>query len=62
MKLEMNVIVNKSAMINTKVKSYNGKITIDFHGSRMPKDDFCCIGLSILLIDSVFKIGKYYYP
>ena len=28
----------------------------------MPKDGSSCIGLSIILLNFVFKIGKYYYP
>ena len=54
--------VHHDKHIKTKVKSYNGRITIDFHGSRMPKDGSSCNGLSIILLDFVFKIGKYYYP
>ena len=36
--------------IKTKVKSYNGKITTGFDGSKMPKDGSHGIGLSIILI------------
>ena len=54
--------IRNDKYIKAKVKSYNCKIAIDFHGSRISKDDSRCIGLSIILIDSVFKIGKYCYP
>lgn len=32
-----------------------------FHDNRAPKEGSQCIYLSILLIDSVFKVGKNYY-
>ena len=34
----------------TKTKSYNGKIKGNFHNNRIPKEDFQCIFLSVILI------------
>ena len=44
------------------MKSYDAKINTDFHNSGMPKDGFGCICFSIILIGSVSKINKSYYP
>ena len=40
--------------LKTKIKSYEGKINTNFHNNR--------ISLSIILIDSVFKMGEKYCP
>ena len=46
-----------------KIKSYDGKINKHFHNNKIPKDYSKFICLSVILIDSVFRIGKnYYYP
>ena len=55
----MKNIYNKNKI---KIKSYEGKISTDFHDNGIPKKGSCCISLSIVLIDSLFKIGKNYYP
>ena len=43
-------------------KNNEGKINTNFHGGKMPKESFQCIWLSVILIDSVFRTGKNYYP
>ena len=49
--------------LKTKIKSYGNRINTNFHGDRMPKEDFHCVCLSLILINSVFKkIGKNSYP
>ena len=48
--------------LNTKIKSCNGKINTNFHNNRIPKEGSQCICLSVILINSVFRIGKNYYP
>ena len=40
--------------LKTKIKSYEGKINTNFHDNG--------ISLSIILIDSVFKMGEKYCP
>ena len=44
--------------LKTKIKSCNKKITTNFHG-RAPK--LKCLCVSVIVIDSVFKLGKKYY-
>ena len=33
-----------------------------FHDNEIPKDGSRCICLSVILINSVFRTGKNYYP
>ena len=54
--------IHSGKYIETKVKSHNGNINIDFHDNGMPKDDSSSIYFYIILIDSVFKMRKNYYP
>ena len=44
-----------------KTKFYEGKISANVHEDKIPKEGSLCIGLSIILIDSVFRAGKNYY-
>ena len=45
-----------------KVKSYNGKINTNFHNNKIPKEGSQYICLSVILLVSVFRTGKNYYP
>ena len=47
--------------LKAKIKFYNGKISISFHNSKIPKKYFQFIYLSIIWIDLVFTTGKDYY-
>ena len=38
------------------------KINTNFHNDKMPEKGSNCICLSVISSDSVFKIGKNYYP
>ena len=42
-------------------KYYNGKISTNFHNSKVPKEDSQYICLSVILIDSVYRKDKKYY-
>ena len=44
------------------MKSYNGKINTNFHKNKIPKEGSHIIFLSVILIDSVFRMGRNYYP
>ena len=48
--------------VKAKVKSFNERINTHFHNNKIPKEGFQFIWLSVILIDSVFIIGKSYYP
>ena len=48
--------------LKTKIKSYEGKIKTKFHGNKVESEGSQYICLSVILIDSVFRTGKNYYP
>ena len=48
--------------LKAKIKSYNGKINTNFHNDKIPKEGSQCICLSVILINSVFRTSKNYYP
>ena len=55
-------VYNEKDLKAKKKKSYNGKITTNFHNNKIPKEgsQFTC--LSVILIGFVFITGKNYYP
>ena len=48
--------------IKTKTDTYAGNIITNFHNKKMPKEKAPCKCLSIIIIDSVIKANKKYYP
>ena len=48
--------------IKTKIKIQGGSIITNFHNKKMPKEKAPCKCLSIIMIDSVIKANKKYYP
>ena len=48
--------------IKTKIKTYAGSIITNFHNKKMPKEKASYKCLSIIMIDSVIKANKKYYP
>ena len=48
--------------IKAKIKIYAGSIITNFHNKKMPKEKAPCKCLSIIMIDSVIKANKKYYP
>ena len=46
----------------TNVKYYEGKINTNCHNNGIPMEGCHGVCLSVILIDSVFKMGKNYYP
>ena len=48
--------------LKTEKYSYEGRIDSNFHGDKVPKDSSQCTCLSVVLIDSIFRIGENYYP
>ena len=48
--------------IKTKIKMYAGSLITNFHNKKMPKEKTPCKCLSIIMIDSVIKANKKYYP
>ena len=48
--------------IKKNIKTYAGSIITNFHNKKMPKEKAPCKCLSIIMIDSVIKANKKYYP
>ena len=48
--------------IKKKIKTYAGNIITNFHNKKMLKEKAPCKCLSIIIIDSVVKANKKYYP
>ena len=48
--------------LKPKIKSYNGKINTNSLNNKIPKEGSQFICWSVILIDSVFRAGKNYYP
>ena len=48
--------------IKTKIKIQGGNVNTNFQGKGMPKEKAPCKCLSIIMLDSVIKAKKKYYP
>ena len=48
--------------IKTKIKLYASSMITKFHNKKMPKEKAPCKCLSIIMLDSVIKANKKYYP
>ena len=58
----MSKPVYKEEDVKTKIKSYKGKIKTDFHSNAISKEGSQCICVSAILIDSIYRKDKIYYP
>ena len=48
--------------IKTKIKIYSDSVITNFHNKKIPKEKAPCKCLSIIMLDSVIKAKKKYYP
>ena len=48
--------------VKTKMKIYAGSMITNFHNKKVPKEKAPCKCLSIIILDSVIKANKKYYP
>ena len=48
--------------MKTKIKIYADNMIINFHNKKIPKEKAPCKCLSIIMLDSVIKSNKKYYP
>ena len=48
--------------IKTKIKIYAGGLITNFHNKKMPKENALCKCLSIIMVPSVIKANKKYFP
>ena len=60
-KFESKPVYNEK-YLKTKIKSYHGKVNTNFHNNKILKEGSQCICLSVILIDSIYRKDKNYYP
>ena len=48
--------------LKTKIKIYADSIVTNFHNKKISKEKLPCKCLSIIILDSVIKANKKYYP
>ena len=48
--------------IKTKIKSYIDKVNTNFQGKKVPKENSLYKCLSIIILESISKLNKKYYP
>ena len=48
--------------IKAKIKIYADNMITNFHNKKMPKEQAPCKCLSVIMLDSVIKANKKYYP
>ena len=48
--------------IKTKITSYGEKVNTNFQDKKVPKENASCKCLSRIMLDSVIKVNKNYYP
>ena len=53
---------NDDKYIKTKIKIYANSVITNFYNKKMPKEKASCKCLSIIMIDTVIKANKKYYP
>ena len=53
---------NTDKYIKTKIRIYAGRMITNFQSKKMPKEKAPCKCLSIIMLDSVIKAKKKYYP
>ena len=65
LKIEFNskrVYGDDEKYVKTKIKTYGDSVITNFHNKKMPKENAPCACLSIIMLDSVTKARKKYYP
>ena len=48
--------------IKSKIKSYGDKVNTNFQGKKIPKENASYKCLSLIMLDSVIRVNKKYYP
>ena len=48
--------------IKTKIKTYGEKVNTNFQGQKVPKENASYKCISLIMLDSVIRVNKKYYP
>ena len=57
-----SVYGNNDKYIKGKIKIYKDKVNTNFQGKKVPKENASYKCLSLIMVDSVIKASKKYYP
>ena len=55
-------VIDNDQYIKTKIKSFGDKINTNFQGQKIPKENASYKCLSLIMLDSVIRANKKYYP
>ena len=56
------VYIDNDKYIKAKIKSYVDKVNTNFQGKKILKENALYKCLSLIMLDSVIKVSKKYYP
>ena len=48
--------------IKTKIKTYEDRVNANFQGQKVPKENASYKCISLIMLDSVIRVNKKYYP
>ena len=48
--------------VKAKIKMYEDRVNTNFRGKKVPKENASCKCLSLIMLDSVIRVNKNYYP
>ena len=48
--------------IKTKIKTYGDRVNTNFQGKKFPKENASYKCISLIMLDSVIRVNKKYYP
>ena len=48
--------------MKTKIKMYGDRVNTNFQGKKVPKESISYKCLSLIMLDSVIRVNKKYYP
>ena len=48
--------------VKAKIKMYEDRVNTNFQGKKVPKENGSCKCLSLIMLDSVIRVNKNYYP
>ena len=62
MNIEFNSETDNDKYIKTKIKMHEDRVNTNFQGKNVPKENVSYKCLSLIMLDSVIRVNKKYYP
>ena len=53
---------DNNTYIKTKIKIYEDRVNTNFQGKKVPKENASHKCLSLIMLDSIIRVNKKYYP